>query len=43
MRLNINHYQGREQSFIKHLFLQKYLENAAYKLFQGRSDRKSVV
>ncbi|ABA06089.1 conserved hypothetical protein [Nitrobacter winogradskyi Nb-255] len=37
MRLNINHYQGREQSFIKHLFLQKYLENAAYKLFQGRS------
>lgn len=30
-------YQGREQSFIKHLFLQKYLERAAYKLFQGRS------
>jgi len=37
MQPNIDHYQGREQSFIKHLFLQKYLENAAYKLFQGRS------
>ena len=37
MRPNIDYYQGREQSFIKHLFLQKYLENAAYKLFQGRS------
>jgi three-Cys-motif partner protein len=37
MQPNIEHYQGREQSFIKHLFLQKYLENAAYKLFQGRS------
>ena len=33
----VNHYKGREQSYIKHLFLQKYLENAAYKLFQGRS------
>jgi three-Cys-motif partner protein len=34
---NIEHYRGREQSFIKHLFLQKYLENAAPKLFLGRS------
>ena len=33
----IEDYQGREQSFIKHLFLNKYLESAAYKLFQGRS------
>ncbi|WP_306112117.1 MULTISPECIES: three-Cys-motif partner protein TcmP [unclassified Roseovarius] len=33
----IVNYQGREQSFIKHLFLNKYLESAAYKLFQGRS------
>lgn len=33
----IENYQGREQSFIKHLFLNKYLEFAAYKLFQGRS------
>jgi len=33
----IEDYQGREQSFIKHLFLNKYLESAAYKLFQARS------
>jgi three-Cys-motif partner protein len=33
----IEHYQGREQSFIKHLFLNKYLEAAAYKLLQRRS------
>ena len=33
----IENYQGREQSFIMHLFLNKYLESAAYKLFQGRS------
>ncbi len=33
----IEDYQGREQSFIKHLFLNKYLESAAYKLLQGRS------
>lgn len=37
MQPNIDQYQGREQSFLKHLFLQKYLEKAAYKLFQGRS------
>jgi three-Cys-motif partner protein len=37
MPLKVEHYEGREQSYIKHLFLQKYLENAAYKLFQGRS------
>lgn len=37
MQPKLDHYQGREQSFIKHLFLQKYLDNAAYKLFQGRS------
>ena len=37
MPLKVDHYEGREQSYIKHLFLQKYLENAAYKLFQGRS------
>ena len=33
----IENYEGREQSFIKHLFLNKYLESAAYKLLQGRS------
>ena len=37
MRPNVEYYQGREQSYIKHLFLQKYLESAAYKLFQGRT------
>lgn len=37
MRPRIENYQGREQSFIKHLFLNNYLESAAYKLFQARS------
>lgn len=30
-------YEGREQTFIKHLFLGQYLKDAAYKTFQGRS------
>lgn len=33
----IEHYSFREQSYIKHIFLAKYLESAAYKLFLGRS------
>lgn len=33
----IEHYHKREQSYIKHLFLVRYLQNAAYKLFLGRS------
>ena len=33
----IENYYLREQSYIKHLFLVKYLESAAYKLFLGRS------
>ncbi len=37
MPLSVEKYKGREQSFIKHLFLKQYLENAAYKLFQGRA------
>jgi three-Cys-motif partner protein len=37
MARRIEDYHGREQSFIKHLFLNKYLEAAAYKLLQGRS------
>ena len=37
MQPKIELYQGREQSYLKHLFLQQYLESAAYKLFQGRS------
>ena len=30
-------YKGREQTFIKHQFLTKYLQAAAYKTIQGRS------
>ena len=37
MSPEIERYQGREQSFIKHLFLNKYLEAAAFKLLQSRS------
>lgn len=33
----IERYRGREQSYIKHLFLNKYLEAAAFKLLQSRS------
>ena len=32
----IERYRGREQSYIKHLFLNKYLETAAFKLLQSR-------
>lgn len=34
---NLEHYHGREQSYIKHLFLTQYLMVAAYKTLQGRS------
>jgi three-Cys-motif partner protein len=37
MRPKIELYNDREQSYIKHLFLVKYLESASYKLFQSRS------
>ncbi len=37
MSPQIERYQGREQSFIKHLFLSTYLKSAGYKLLQGRS------
>ena len=30
-------YRGREQSYVKHLFLTRYLKEAAFKIFQGRS------
>ena len=33
----MNMYHGREHSYIKHLFLTRYLECAAYKTLQGRS------
>lgn len=36
MQPQIEHYQRREQSYIKHVFLNKYLESAAYKLLQPR-------
>lgn len=34
---NIENYHKREQSYIKHRFLVKYLESAAYKIFMKRS------
>ena len=32
-----DNYCGREQTYIKHRFLTRYLQEAAYKIFQGRS------
>ena len=37
MPAEIERYRGREQSYIKHLFLNEYLEAAAFKLLQSRS------
>ena len=37
MKSELDRYHGREQSFIKHLFLTQYLQAAAYKTLQGRS------
>ena len=37
MQPEFERYRGREQSYIKHLFLNKYLEAAAFKLLQSRS------
>lgn len=34
---DLEHYRGREQSYIKHQFLTRYLQAAAYKTLQGRS------
>ena len=36
MQPQIERYRGREQSYIKHIFLKKYLETAAFKLLQPR-------
>lgn len=33
----LSNYKGREQSYIKHRFLIKYLQGAAYKIMQGHS------
>lgn len=43
MAADLDHYQGREQSYIKHLFLTQYLEAAAYKVLQGRSPTFNFV
>ena len=37
MKSELDRYHGREQSFIKHLFLTQYLQAAGYKTLQGRS------
>ena len=37
MNQKLLRYTGREQSYIKHLFLTKYMQVAAYKIMQGRS------
>ena len=36
MQPQIERYRGREQSYIKHIFLNRYLEAAAFKLLQPR-------
>ena len=43
MAIDLNLYKGREQSYIKHLFLTEYLQAAAYKIFQGRSPTFNFV
>lgn len=37
MAVQLEQYLGREQSFIKHVFLTQYLQAASYKTLQGRS------
>lgn len=39
----LDQYPGREQSFIKHNFLTRYLQTAAYKTLQGRSPTFNFV
>ena len=43
MAAQLEQYQGREQSFIKHEFLTQYLQAAAYKTLQGRSPTFNFV
>lgn len=43
MPADIDHYLNREQSFIKHQFLTKYLQAAAYKTLQGKSPTFNFV
>ena len=41
--MTVEGYRGREQSYIKHLFLTDYLQAAAYKILQGRSPKFNFV
>lgn len=41
--VGLNKYLGREQSFIKHRFLTRYLQAASYKTLQGRSPTFNFV
>jgi three-Cys-motif partner protein len=43
MSADLDLYRDREQSFIKHQFLTKYLQSAAYKTLQGRSPTFNFV
>ena len=43
MNENLRPYMGREQTYIKHLFLTKYLEAAAFKIFQRRSETINFI
>lgn len=43
MTVDLDRYLGREQSFIKHSFLTQYLQAAAYKTLQGRSQTFNFV
>ena len=43
MALELENYRGREQSYIKHLFLKEYLLSAAFKTLQGRSKTFNFV
>ena len=43
MTAELDRYLGREQSYIKHLFLTQYLQVAGYKTLQGRSPTFNFV
>lgn len=43
MAADLGLYRDREQSFIKHQFLTKYLQAAAYKTLQGHSPTFNFV
>lgn len=43
MTPNFGHYEGREQTYVKHLLLTRYLEGAAYKLILGRDPTLNFI